>query len=118
MKETETENRHAKRGVFWVVDGALLAFPFDGAIPDATAKRGNTYNHKRLWEHVKPHNKPFDHYPRGRVELNARGEAVIYMSPHVGEAFLPAIKTAFGLTGEPVVKYDHSEHYKCHLDKC
>ena len=52
MKETETENKHAKRGVFWVVDGALLAFPFDGAIPEATAKRGNTYNHKRLWEHV------------------------------------------------------------------
>ena len=117
MKEIEFENEHGKRGVFWVIDGELLAYPFDGRIPEAIAKSGNTYNHKLLWESEKPKNKPFDYYPRGRVDINSKGEAVIYMNPNIGEEFIPEIKTAFGITAEPVIKYDNSEHYKCYLDR-
>ena len=117
MKEIEFENEHGKRGVFWVIDGELLAYPFDGRIPEAVAKSGNTYNHKLLWESKKPCNKPFDYYPRGRVDINSKGEAVIYMNTHIGEEFIPKIKTAFGITSEPIIKYDHSEHYKCYLDR-
>jgi len=113
----EKENEHGKRGIFWIVDGELLAFPFDENDTEGIAKSGNTYNHKLLWESKKPNNKPFDYYPRGRVDINSKGEAVIYMNPNIGEEFIPKIKAAFGITSEPVIKYDNSENYKCYLDR-
>ena len=45
------------------------------------------------------------------------GEAVIYMNPNIGKELIPKIKTAFGITIEPIIKYDRSEHYKCYLDR-
>ena len=36
-----------KRGVFWIVDNNLLAFPFDKTATKGVAKSGNTFNHKR-----------------------------------------------------------------------
>ncbi len=106
-----------KRGVFWIVDGELIAFPFDEKATHGVAKSGNTYNHKLLWEHIKPCNKPYDYYPRGRVDYNAKGKAVIYMSPHIEQKHIQKIKAAFGITSEPVIRCDHSEHYKCYLDR-
>ncbi|MBQ6162963.1 MAG: hypothetical protein IJK23_00675 [Clostridia bacterium] len=106
-----------KRGVFWIVEGKLLAFPFDETAAVGVAKSGNTYNHKLLWEHIKPCGKPFDHYPRGRVEYNTRGKAIIYMNPNIGKEYVAEIRTAFGITTEPEIRYDFSEHYKCFLDK-
>lgn len=50
------------RGVFWVIDGALLAHPFiEGVYAEGTARSGVTYNHKKLWEQLhgsrgKPYN--------------------------------------------------------------
>ena len=35
-----------KRSVFWVVEGKLLAFPFDETATVGIAKSGNTFNHK------------------------------------------------------------------------
>lgn len=67
--------------------------------------------------HKKPKKKPFDYYPRGRVDINSRGEAVIYMNTNIGKEIIPKIKTAFGITIEPIIKYDRSEHYKCYLDR-
>ena len=107
----------AKRGVFWLVDGELLAFPFDENDTEGVAKSGNTYNHKLLWEAKKPCNKPFDYYPRGRVEITKSGEVKIFMNPNIGEELIPLIKIAFGITTEPKIIYDRSEHYKCHFDK-
>ena len=92
-----------KRGVFWIVDGKLLAFPFDETATVGVAKSGNTFNHKLLWEQLKPRGKPFDHYPRGRVEYNAKGKAIIYMNPNIREEFIAEIKTAFGITTEPEI---------------
>ena len=106
-----------KRGIFWVVDGELLAFPFDENDTEGIAKSGNTYNHKLLWELKKPCNKPFDYYPRGRVEITKSGEVKIFMNPNIGEELIPLIKIAFGITTEPKIIYDRSEHYKCHFDK-
>ena len=37
-----------KKGVFWIVDGRLLAFPFGSSFPEGTAKSGDTYNHRLL----------------------------------------------------------------------
>ena len=78
-----------KKGVFWIVDGILLAFPFDETATEGIAKSGDTFNHKLLWEHVKPCNKPFDYYPRGRVDCNSKGAAIIYMNPNIDDMHIP-----------------------------
>ena len=95
-----------KRGVFWVVDGELVAFPFDETATQGIAKSGKTYNHKLLWEYIKPRNKPFDYYPRGRVDYNAKGKAIIYMNPNISAEYIDKIKIAFGIDSEPVIRYD------------
>ena len=107
-------------GVFWLVDDELLAFPFDkNRFPEAIAKSGSTYNHKKLWQLVKPkwYDKPFDYYPRGRVVFSNKGETIIYMNPNIDEKYIPAIKIAFNISEEPVIRYDYSKHYKCYLDE-
>lgn len=108
------------RGVFWLIDGQLLAVPYRDEFQYGVAKSGNTYNHKLLWEHVRPPKckKPFDYYPRGRVELNKKGQPVIYMNPNIDESVTAEIKSKFGLKEEPVIHYNHSKHYRCHLDDC
>ena len=106
-----------QRGVFWIVEGTLLAFPFDETATGGVANSGKTFNHKLLWEQVKPCNKPYNSYPRGRVEYPPKGNAVVYMNPHVEEKYIDEIRTAFGITTEPELRYDHSSHYKCFLDE-
>lgn len=105
------------RGVFWIVEDELLAFPFteDGV---GVAKSGVTYNHKKLWQHVKPKgcNKPYNYYPRGRVDFTNKGKPVIYMNPNIDEIFISGIISEFGLSENPVIRIDNSEHYKCYLD--
>lgn len=106
--------REAKRGVFWLVEGKLLCFPFDENAAYGVAKSGRTYNHKLLWEHVRPIGcrVPINYYPRGRVEIDAKGRPVVYMSPHIGAEHIVEIKKAFSLSSEPVVRVDGSRHYK------
>ncbi|WP_026659728.1 hypothetical protein [Butyrivibrio sp. AC2005] len=108
-----------KRGVFWVIEDELLAIPFDGNVSFGIAKSGSNFNHRLLWDYVKPKgcNRPFDYYPRGRVEINKRGDPVIYMSPQISEAFIQQITECFGLIRNPKIHYDGSLHYKCHLDR-
>lgn len=105
------------RGVFWLIDGTLHCFPYDGSYPEGIAKSGNTYNHEKLWRLVRPHEctKPFDYYPRGRVEITPKGRAILYMSPHIGQGYLAEICQKFDIQ-TPVVKYDHSRHYFCCFD--
>ncbi len=107
------------KGIFWEIDGLLLAFPFVENIFDfGLAKSGNTYVHKKLWSEIKPKgcNKPYNYYPRGRIEINSRGKAILYMNPNVDETLIPEIMIKFGLTEYPKVIYDNSNHYKCYLD--
>ena len=54
-------------GVFWLIDDEILAIPYNEGAFVGIAKSGNNYNHRLLWEFVKPKhcNKPFDYYPRG-----------------------------------------------------
>ncbi len=111
-------SKEMSRGVFWVIDGKLLAFPFIEDAEYGVAKSGTTYNHKKLWDHIKPKkcNKPFDYYPRGRVEFNGKGKPIIYMNPNIDESVVHEIKAEFGLRDEPIIHYDSSKHYRCHLD--
>lgn len=108
-----------KRGVFWLIEGQLLAYPFDGSHPEGIAKSENTYNHKKLWDSLKPAGRhvPFDYYPRGRVEITNQNVPVIYMSPHIGTEWVGQIMLAFEIPTVPVIRYDYSMHYHCYLDK-
>ncbi len=70
-------NAPPMRGVFWVVDEKLLAFPFcpDHPLvpfyPEGIAKSGVTYNHEKLWNTLFGKKaKPYNYYPRGRVEIS------------------------------------------------
>ena len=108
-----------KRGVFWLIDGKLCCYPFDSSIAEGIAKSGNTYNHKKLWDHIRPKgcNKAFDYYPRGRVEINSKGKAIVYMNIHITKDYISQICKGFEIDEKPIVKYDHSEHYYCYIDK-
>lgn len=108
------------RGVFWDMDGVLLAFPFVENMFDAgLAKSGNTYVHKKLWREVKPKkcHKPYNYYPRGRIEITSNGKGILYMNPNVSEYLIPKIMKVFGLAEMPKIVYDNSQHYKCYLDE-
>lgn len=117
--KTHVKAAEETNGIFWIVDGELLAFPFYEGSTVGIAKSGNTYNHKKLWSEIAPRqyrNKSFDYFPRGRVEFKSNGQPVIYMNPNIDETYIPIIRREFGLRSEPVVNYDNSSHYRCHLD--
>lgn len=108
-----------KAGVFWVIDGELLAIPFDkNKYIESIAKSGETYNHEKLWQIVKPKNcnKPYNYYPRGRVVKSSKYNAIIYMNQNVPNELIPSIKIIFEIEKEPIIKLDYSRHYKCYLD--
>lgn len=108
-----------KKGVFWIIDGKPHSYPFDGTQTDGIAKSGDTYNHKKLWDFVKPKgcNKPYNYYPRGRVEITNKGKPVIYMNPNIDSVYIKSIKNDFEIFTDVCVRYDYSEHYRCFLDE-
>ena len=116
--ESITSAKKMSRGVFWIIDDKLVAFPFYEGTDIGVAKSGNTYNHEKLWNDIKPRgiNKPFDYYPRGRVDFNGHNKPVVYMNPNIDESWISDIKQEFGLREDPIIRYDYSDHYKCHLD--
>lgn len=114
----------AQRGVFWVIDDELMddhivAEMFVEGASVGLSKSGTNYNHKLLWEHVKPPgcNKPYDYYPRGRVEISNKGKPVIYMNKNIDGDVVERVLKIFHITEYPRIHYDGSEHYKCHLDR-
>ena len=63
---------------------------------------------------------PFDHFPRGRVEIK-NGKAVIFLNPDLcTERFLSKITDAFELNDPALtlvrVKPDGSAHYRHHIE--
>ncbi len=119
IKRGDMDNNF-KRGVFWMIEpDVLVTCTFEEGETIGLSKSGKNYNHKLLWDHVKPRgcNKPFDYYPRGRVEMTNKGKTIVYMNRNIGEETLELIMKAFELNGVPKVHYDGSEHYKCHLDR-
>lgn len=115
--------KEQQNGVFWLIDDEdiLLAYPF-GSVDsyDGIAKSGNTYNHKRLWSDIKPRGikRPYNYYPRGRVEWDNQGRATIFMNSNIDDEWVNDIKQQFGVrpSDECRIQYDNSNHYKCHLD--
>ena len=129
------------RGIFWITDiddieSSKLFFTIpcnvDGDINDpefhinqAMSSTGSdNYNHKRVWACLSKREtsgKPFDYYPRGRVEIS-NGIAKVYHSPHIPQDELREfVIDKFHLTKSNGIKKikmiaDGSDHYRCYLD--
>ena len=129
------------RGIFWIIDidnimksktYFLIPCDSDGNINDPefhisssmSSVGTDNYNHKKVWSCLPrsmTHNKPFDYYPRGRVEI-ANGIAKVYHSAHIPQDELKQfVIDKFNLTSFNGIKKikmiaDGSDHYKCYLD--
>lgn len=85
-----------------------------------SSKSGENFNHKAEWEYLNrsiTEGRPFNYYPRGRVEIR-NGKATIFLNPNIKkENVLCKIIEAFELvTNDELkairVKSDGSNHYK------
>lgn len=92
---------------------------------DLNSKNVDNYNHRLLWESLTSkttHNKPYNYYPRGRIEIK-HGKAMIYANPNICcEELVDFLVKRFGLTedngiAEVRLNPDGSNHYKCYLDR-
>ena len=122
MKKYVTAAKESTNGVFWYIDDQdkLLSYPF-GSVDTVSgiAKSGDTYNHKRLWAEIRPNKKPYNYYPRGRVDWDNQGRATIYLNPNItDDSIINQIRVDFGIrhSDEYRIEYDYSNHYKSHLD--
>jgi len=131
-------------GIFWLItedselsDYQLLMFgiPCDGRgglteTPEVqpNSRSGKSYNHKTTWEmevagkqaHEPYSGKPYDYYPRGRVEISNRC-AVIFLNPCINQPTITEeIKLKFGLGSHEISKIriveDGSFHNQCFLN--
>lgn len=129
----ECDEKREKKGIFWIVDcedltrndAYLFRIPVDVAgkpfylthIPPLNSKRGDNYNHKLTWECYLPEalrrGKPYYYYPRGRVEIDDRTRAKIYLHPDlVTEPVIAYLTEKLRLQERKViVKADGSKHY-------
>lgn len=114
----ETENEiDEKHLITFTKECSLDGVPVD--TEGLNAKSGATYNHKATWaklSHTVTKGKPFDYYPRGRVEVS-NNKAIIWLNGCLVD-LANEIKRLFGLSilSKVQVKVDGSEHYKCHFD--
>lgn len=125
------------KGIFWKEDEIVSPLECVFKVPsdedgnvleksdELTSKKGDNFNHKKSWEKLdkwRTRNKPFDYYPRGRVEIR-HGKAIIYANPNIcGDKLIAWCKEKFNLYESNGIrdikcKPDYSEHYKCYLDR-
>ena len=137
MSKYLKESKDLYKGIFWITDlekiennDLYFQIPCDsnGEITTlefvSNAKSGTTYNHENTWKQLskkETQGKPFNYFPRGRVQI-ANGKATVFLSPHIlTDEIKHWIIDKFNLTslnGIKQVKFvaDGSNHYKCYLD--
>ncbi|MCH5155280.1 MAG: hypothetical protein J1F69_01615 [Clostridiales bacterium] len=127
------------KGIFWIVDTdnieqnknycfkILCSTDGSSSSIDSSlgiAKSGDTYNHQATWNKLSSfltHNKPYNYFPRGRVEIK-NGVARIFLNGNINYAeVIYFIKSEFNLTTHNGIKKvsvieDNSAHYLCYLD--
>lgn len=123
------ESSELYSGIFWIKDidnptnGLFFQVPtdeFGNSSNIFNSKDGSTYNHELTWKELHQ-NKPFNYYPRGRVDIQ-NGVARIFINPNLNTPkIISLIKDEFNLTEMNGIKkvkvlVDNSEHYRCHLD--
>ena len=129
----ECDEQREKKGIFWIVDRKnlqnnepyLFCIPDDSVgvpcfltpIPPLNSKYGGNYNHKQTWETYVPaelrRDKPYNYYPRGRVEIKEKGKAKIFLNPDIAtDEIIAYIIEKFRLQHREVkVVADGSKHY-------
>lgn len=89
------------------------------------SKSKDNFNHQRAWNSWGKditENKPYNYWPRGRVEMKNK-RAIVYVNHKViNEAFEKWIIDSFKLCAtngiENVrIKCDGSKHYNCYIDR-
>ncbi len=121
------------KGIFWLIDGGLFVIKArtnsQGEILEGvelSAKSKTNFNHRAEWERLPKkitQGKPFDYYPRGRVEFAFRKNLTVkvYLNPTLcTEEIKQEIITEFGLTKENGVDEitfiaDGSAHYQAKI---
>ena len=88
-----------------------------------TSKSGANFNHAAEWQRLPKEvtqGKPYNYYPRGRVEVRD-GKVTIFLNPVLNEErIVQAIKDAFDLKEGGDIKSirvisDGSRHYQCEV---
>ena len=98
------------KGVFWLIDGEILAVPFDEQKYEyGISKSGDSYVHRKIWKEIKPRKcrYSYNYYPRGRVEITSKNLCILYIDE---------IMKKFGLESVEKIIYDNSSHYRSYLD--
>ena len=124
------------RGVFWITTlddvnsnraYALIPCDYNGVpVGDTEFNSKNQYNlnHELTWKSFSSeitNNRPYNYYPRGRVEIRKGGKAIIFMNPQIiTPEIVEWVIKVFELDQNVLridVKNDGSDHYKCYLDR-
>lgn len=117
------------KGLFWLADGELIAYkipcnangwPDNPQLP-YNSRKGDSFTHKATWAEAareQPRavrSKPWNYFPRGRVEVKA-SKVTVYHNPALSSPeFERTIREAFMLNDEKLsIRFvpDHSEHYR------
>ena len=133
-KESNVQKTEAPlKGIFWIVDRKnlennkeyLFKIKSDRegnvlyAEHELTSKKGNNYNHKNTWKSLVKtltHNKQYNYYPRGRVEIK-NDTAKVFINPALNEnEILGYIKKEYNLNDRTIgclkIIVDNSNHYQ------
>lgn len=126
------------KGIFWITDSFDMAsnrlyfkipVTADGRIIESNklnlnSRNKDNYNHRLVWNDLPAkitHNKEYNFYPRGRVEIR-RGKAMIFANPVICTEELKdwcidkfKLLTTNGIKRIIMIP-DGSEHYKCFRD--
>lgn len=133
------EDSQLYKGIFWIKDinnisDSKLYFQIpcnsNGDVIsnndniEFSSKSGKSFNHENTWKSLTKNdtdNKPFNYYPRGRVEIN-NNKAIIYCNQNIANNELKRwCIDKFNLNNhngikDVILKIDNSNHYKCYLD--
>jgi hypothetical protein len=118
------------RGLFWIPNEVrTITFKIqcdvNGTPVDAdlnyNSRRGDSFTHKATWKEAAQNesrgirSKPWNYFPRGRVEIK-QGKATVYYNPTLGSPeFETKIREEFALADDLLtIRFvpDHSSHYK------
>ena len=120
-------------GIFWVLAESEKDIRLENLIcirqkyddvfseyADYIAKNSTAFNHERDWEMFSKEftrKKPYNYYPRGRVEVE-KGKATVWMNGNI-LSLAEDVIDVFGLNAlaAVTVREDGTHHYKCHFDK-
>ncbi len=130
------------KGVFWIKDKESIGessvsvkalcdingifIDLSSINPDTLSKNETNFKHQKVWQTLDKcitGNKPYNYYPRGRVEIKS-GKAVIYANVSIAtEGLKNWVISAFNLTESNgiksvILKADGSNHYKSYAEIC